>query len=280
MCAANGISRVVVGQGGILSTPALSTIVRKRDLAGGILLTASHNPGGIDKDFGIKFNVSNGGPAPESVTDAIFAASLNMRQYRTVTNLNANLDNLGEQTFQVDGHQFVVEVIDPVDDYLALMRHLFDFDALRYLIRSGFQLLVDAMHGVTGPYVRRILCDELGLATENALNCTPLPDFGGGHPDPNLTYAATLLQTMKEGRHDLGAAFDGDGDRNMILGRGGFFVTPCDSLAVIANNLECIPDFRRRGVRGFARSMPTSAALDRVAKERGMDVFEVSLKWD
>ncbi|PAA76928.1 hypothetical protein BOX15_Mlig002733g1, partial [Macrostomum lignano] len=281
ICAGNGVSEVFVGQNGILSTPSVSCVIRKRQLTGGIVLTASHNPGGPDNDFGVKFNVANGGPAPESFTDKIYANTRSIAEYRVAKGASVDLSKLGRTEFTVDGKPFVVEVIDSVADYEELMSSIFDFDRLREFIAggTGCSVLANPLHGVMGPYVKRLLCQRLGVSESQAVNCVPLPDFGGGHPDPNLTYAAELVNAMRSGSYDLGLAFDGDGDRNMILGKSGFFVTPCDSLAVLAANLECIPYFKRTGVNGFARSMPTSGAVDLVAKRLGLKCYEVPTGW-
>eukprot|EP00914_Ancora_sagittata_P010215 GHVO01019707.1.p1 GENE.GHVO01019707.1~~GHVO01019707.1.p1 ORF type:complete len:560 (-),score=70.55 GHVO01019707.1:660-2339(-) len=283
MCAANGVSKVVLGKDGVMSTPALSCVIRKFQTDGGIILTASHNPGGINADFGIKFNIANGGPAPASVTDHIFALTTTIKEYRTTPDLKPDISKVGTQSFTVDGKPFTLQVIDSVQDYLDYMKEIFDFSAIKALMTGAggtkLEVLMNSMHGVVGPYVQRILVEELGMSSANAVNCIPLPDFGGGHPDPNLTYAADLVKEMQKGVHDFGAAFDGDGDRNMILGKNGFFVSPCDSLAVIAANLDAIPYFKKTGVKGFARSMPTSAAVDRVAVDKGMEMFEVPTGW-
>lgn len=281
ICAGNGVARVLVGHNGILSTPSVSCIIRKYSMTGGIVLTASHNPGGPENDFGVKFNVSNGGPAPESFTDKIYAYTKTITEYKVARGASVDLVKIGRTEFTVDGKPFVVEVIDSVSDYAELMSSIFDMDRLKAFISggSGCSVLANPLHGVMGPYVKRILCQRLGMPESQAVNCVPLPDFGGGHPDPNLTYAAELVQAMRSGPYDLGVAFDGDGDRNMILGRGGFFVTPCDSLAVLAANLNCIPYFRATGVTGFARSMPTSGAVDLVAKQLGLKCYEVPTGW-
>ncbi|XP_059483478.1 phosphoglucomutase [Neocloeon triangulifer] len=285
MCAANGVGKLLVGQNGILSTPAASCLIRKHQTAGGIILTASHNPGGPDADFGIKFNTSNGGPAPDAVTNQIYSLTTKITEFLiTDTPVAVDLSKIGTNTFTIDSSkQFTVEVIDSVADYLQLMKEIFDFASIKSLLSGSsgkpFKLLLNSMHGVTGPYVRRIFVDELGAGDDCCVNTTPLEDFGGHHPDPNLTYAADLVKAMAEGNHHLGAAFDGDGDRNMILGEKAFFVTPSDSLAVLAANLECIPYFKKTGVRGYARSMPTAAAVDRVAKETGKEFFEVPTGW-
>nr|XP_054973345.1 phosphoglucomutase-like protein 5 isoform X1 [Pan paniscus]XP_054973346.1 phosphoglucomutase-like protein 5 isoform X1 [Pan paniscus]XP_054973347.1 phosphoglucomutase-like protein 5 isoform X1 [Pan paniscus] len=268
MAAANRIGRLIIGQNGILSTPAVSCIIRKIKAAGGIILTASHCPGGAGGEFGVKFNVANGGPAPDVVSDKIYQISKTIEEYAICPDLRIDLSRLGRQEFDLENKfkPFRVEIVDPVDIYLNLLRTIFDFHAIRSLLTGPSQLKirVDAMHGVMGPYVRKVLCDELGAAANSAINCVPLEDFGGQHPDPNLTYATTLLEAMKGGEYGFGAAFDADGDRYMILGQNGFFVSPSDSLAIIAANLSCIPCFRQMGVRGFGRSMPTSMALDRL----------------
>ncbi|HEY0634090.1 MAG TPA: alpha-D-glucose phosphate-specific phosphoglucomutase, partial [Gammaproteobacteria bacterium] len=237
MAAANGVARLIVGRDGLLSTPAASAVIRKYRSQGGIILSASHNPGGPDGDFGIKFNTPNGGPAPESVTEAIFARSRDINRYQ-ISDLSApDFSHIGRHTLE----QMTIEVIDPVADYAELMEKLFDFAAIRQLIAGGFKLRFDAMHAITGPYAHEILEKRLGAPKGTVMNGTPLPDFGGGHPDPNLTYAEELVKEMYgAGAPDFGAASDGDGDRNMILGNH-FFVTPSDSLAVIAANAELIP---------------------------------------
>ncbi|XP_038049648.1 phosphoglucomutase-1-like [Patiria miniata] len=279
IAAANGIGKLVIGQNGILSTPAMSCLIRKRQAAGGIILTASHNPGGPDGDFGIKFNISNGGPAPANVTDAIYELTKTISTIKHCPDLNVDVTSLGTQQFDIEGRQFTIEVVDSVEDYLTLMQEIFDFEALRKLLSGSLKVVVNSMHGVVGPYAKRIVCQELGAPAESCVNCDPKEDFGGHHPDPNLTYAADLVTLMKKGIHSLGAAFDGDGDRNMILGKNGFFVTPSDLIAVIAANAKCIPYFKKTGVKGLARSMPTSGALDRVAKADGLEFFEVPTGW-
>jgi phosphoglucomutase len=274
MAAANGFGRVLVGQGGILSTPAASCVIRQYRTFGGLILSASHNPGGPEGDFGIKYNTPNGGPAPEKITDAIFARSKVLTSYRIVVAPDIDLDRTGKQA--VGGMS--VEVIDPVADYAELMESLFDFAAIRELIAGGFALCFDAMHAVTGPYAKEILERRLGAPAGSVINGVPLEDFGGGHPDPNLTYAHELVAIMFDiGAPDLGAASDGDGDRNMVLGRG-FFVTPSDSLAVIAANATLAPGYAG-GIAGIARSMPTSAAADRVAQKLGVPCFETPTGW-
>lgn len=283
MAAANGIGRLVIGQHGILSTPAVSCIIRKVKAIGGIILTASHNPGGPGGDFGVKFNVANGGPAPESVTEKIYQISKTIEEFATCPDLRVDLSRLGRQDFDLENKfkPFRVEIVDTVEVYLNMLRSIFDFSAIKGLLTEPNQLKIriDAMHGVMGPYVRRILCDELGAPANSAVNCVPLEDFGGQHPDPNLTYATSLLEAMKGGEYGFGAAFDGDGDRNLILGRNGFFVNPSDSIAVIAANISCIPYFQKTGIRGFARSMPTSTALDRVGEAMKIPVYETPTGW-
>jgi phosphoglucomutase len=274
MAAASGFGKVLVGQGGILSTPAASCLIRKYRTHGGIILSASHNPGGPQGDFGIKYNTANGGPAPERITEAIFSASGKISQYRIADVPDVALDMPGDG--RIGG--MTVAVIDPVSDYAELMESLFDFAAIRALLNSGFRIRFDAMHAVTGPYAREIFMNRLGAAPDSVMNAVPLPDFGGGHPDPNLTYAPELVTAMYgEAAPDFGAASDGDGDRNMILGRG-FFVTPSDSLAILAANAHLVPGYRQ-GLAGIARSMPTSAAADRVASALGIPCYETPTGW-
>ncbi|XP_071984169.1 phosphoglucomutase-1 isoform X4 [Engystomops pustulosus] len=279
----NKIGRLVIGQNGILSTPAVSCIIRKIKAIGGIILTASHNPGGPNGDFGIKFNTSNGGPAPEAITDKIFQLSKTIEEYAICPDLKVDLSTIGKQQFDLENKfkPFTVEIVDSVESYGNMLRNIFDFSALKELLsgQNRLHIRIDAMHGVVGPYVKKILCEELGAPANSAVNCVPLEDFGGHHPDPNLTYASELVDTMKCGEHDFGAAFDGDGDRNMILGRNGFFVNPSDSVAVIAANIFSIPYFQQTGVRGLARSMPTSGALDRVAKATKITLYETPTGW-
>ncbi|XP_033858865.3 phosphoglucomutase-1 isoform X2 [Acipenser ruthenus] len=281
--AANGIGRLVIGQNGVLSTPAVSCIIRKIKAIGGIILTASHNPGGPNGDFGIKFNTANGGPAPEAVTDKIFQISKTLEEYAICPDLKVDLTTIGKQQFDLENKfkPFTVEIVDSVESYANMLRNIFDFAALKELLsgQKQLQIRLDAMHGVMGPYVKNILCEELGAPANSAVNCVPLEDFGGHHPDPNLTYAADLVETMKGGEYDFGAAFDGDGDRNMVLGKHGFFVNPSDSVAVIAANIFSIPYFQHTGVRGFARSMPTSGALDNVAKATKISMYETPTGW-
>jgi phosphoglucomutase len=275
MAAANGWGRVLVGQGGILSTPAVSCIIRKNQAFGGIILSASHNPGGPDGDFGIKYNISNGGPAPEKVTEAIYARSKVIDSYKMLEAGDVNLDQLG--TFQLS--EMTVEVIDSVADYSELMESLFDFDRIHQLLSSGnFRMCIDSMHAVTGSYARAIFEQRLGAPVGTVMNGIPLEDFGGGHPDPNLVYAHDLVEVLYgEDAPDFGAASDGDGDRNMILGRK-FFVTPSDSLAILAANAKLVPGYSE-GLAGVARSMPTSAAADRVAAQLGIDCYETPTGW-
>lgn len=274
MAAANGFSKVLVGKGGILSTPAASHIIRKYQTLGGIILSASHNPGGPDDDFGIKYNTPNGGPAPEKITEAIFAISKTIQQYQLVDFPNINLDQLG----LTEIGEFSVEVIDPVRDYADLMESMFDFAAIRALFASGFSIKFDAMHAVTGPYAQEIFTQRLGASASSLMNCQVSETFGGGHPDPNLTYAEELVKIVYgPNAPDFAAASDGDGDRNMILGKG-FFVTPSDSLAIIAANAHLIPAYKA-GLAGVARSMPTSGAVDRVAQKMNIPCFETPTGW-
>jgi phosphoglucomutase len=274
MAAANGFGRVLVGQNGILSTPAASCVIRKYATFGGIILSASHNPGGPGGDFGIKYNTDNGGPAPEKITEAIFAASRRIAQYRIIDAPDVALNSLGDYAIG----DMTVSVIDPVRDYADLLEKLFDFSAIRKLLTGGFRIKFDAMHAVNGPYAREIFLNRLCAPAESIMNCVPLPDFGNGHPDPNLTYAHELVEILYgENAPDFGAASDGDGDRNMILGRH-FFVTPSDSLAILTANARLVPGYSA-GLSGVARSMPTSAAADRVAKELGIPCFETPTGW-
>ncbi|WP_017314597.1 alpha-D-glucose phosphate-specific phosphoglucomutase [Mastigocladopsis repens] len=275
MAAANGFGQVLVGNGGILSTPATSAIIRKYATFGGIILSASHNPGGPEGDFGIKYNISNGGPAPEKVTEAIYARSKEIDSYKILDVPDVNLDTLGE----VKIGDMAVKVIDAVTDYAELMQSLFDFDRIRELVTNGqFRMCIDSMHAVTGPYAHKIFEERLGAAQGTVMNGTPLEDFGGGHPDPNLVYAHDLVDILfGENAPDFGAASDGDGDRNMILGRQ-FFVTPSDSLAILAANAKLVPGYSS-GLAGIARSMPTSQAADRVAKQLGIECYETPTGW-
>ncbi|MDC0832828.1 phosphoglucomutase [Leptolyngbya valderiana BDU 20041] len=275
MAAANGVGRVLVGLGGILSTPAASCLIRKNQAFGGIILSASHNPGGPEGDFGVKFNTSNGGPAPEKVTSAIYEASKTIEGYQIIEASDIDLDTLSI----VQLGETTVEVIDPVADYADLMQSLFDFDRVRDFVTSGkFRMSFDALHAVTGPYAKALLEDRLGAREGTVQNGIPLEDFGGGHPDPNLVYAHDLVELLfGDNAPDFGAASDGDGDRNMILGRN-FFVTPSDSLAVLAANATLVPGYKD-GLAGVARSMPTSAAVDRVAEKLGIDCYETPTGW-
>jgi phosphoglucomutase len=275
MAAANGFGSVLVGRGGILSTPAVSATIRRRAAFGGLVLSASHNPGGLEADFGIKYNIRNGGPAPEAVTERIYAETLTINHYRTVEHPDVDLDREGE----VRVGETSVVVFDPLEDYTAVMEELFDFEALRALFQSGFRMLFDAMSAVTGPYARHILEERLGAPEGTVINGTPLEDFGGHHPDPNLAHAAELVAGMSgPDAPDFGAACDGDGDRNLILGRD-FFVTPGDSLALIAEHAQSsIPGYRA-GLAGIARSMPTSTAADRVAERLGVPCYETPTGW-
>uniref|UniRef100_A0A674MCI9 EF-hand calcium binding domain 7 n=1 Tax=Takifugu rubripes TaxID=31033 RepID=A0A674MCI9_TAKRU len=282
IAAANGIGHLVIGQNGIMSTPAVSCVIRKIKAVGGIILTASHNPGGPNGDFGIKYNIASGGPAPEAITNQIFEVSKVLQEYHICPELKVDLAQIGKQTFEVDTFKpFTVEIVDSVEAYAEMLRGIFDFAALKQLLSgpSHINVRLDAMHGVVGPYVKKIVCEELGSPANSAVNCVPQDDFGGHHPDPNLTYAADLVNTMKTGDYDLGAAFDGDGDRNMVLGKHGFFVNPSDSVAAIAANITCIPYFQKTGVKGLARSMPTSGALDNVAKALKMQMYETPTGW-
>ena len=274
MAAANGVGRMIVGRGGLLSTPAASVVIRERRLLGGIILSASHNPGGPSGDFGIKYNVDNGGPAPEKVTSAMAARARTIDSYRILDAPDVALDTIGGTTLG----DMTIEIVDPVADYATLMESLFDFPALRALFAGGFRMRYDAMHAITGPYAREILERRLGAPAGTVVNGEPLPDVGGGHPDPNLTYAHELVDAMRgPGAPDFGAASDGDGDRNMILGRD-FFVTPSDSLAVLTANAALAPGYAR-GIAGVARSMPTSAAADRVAAALGVGCYETPTGW-
>jgi phosphoglucomutase len=274
MAAANGVGRVIVGQDGLLSTPAASCIIRKRGAFGGIVLSASHNPGGPHGDFGIKYNATNGGPAPEKITDAIFASTKTISEYRIVEAPDAALGTIGESGVG----EMTVEVVDPVSDYQALMETLFDFDAIRALFKSGFVMRFDAMHAVTGPYARAILEGSLGAPAGTVVNGTPLPDFGNHHPDPNLVHAKELYDALMDPNGpDFGAASDGDGDRNLIIGKGQF-VTPSDSLALLAANAHLAPGYKT-GLAGIARSMPTSQAVDRVGQRLGVPVYETPTGW-
>lgn len=274
MAAANGVARAIVGQGGMLSTPAASLLIRSSGAAGGLVLTASHNPAGPDGDFGIKFNIAGGGQAPEALTGQIHQASQRISRYRLLEGGDVDLDRRSRQMLG----DMEVQVVDGVEHYAGAMQQLFDFDRIRDWLKKGHSLRFDAMHAVTGPYARRILVEQLGAPASTVINSVPLEDFGGGHPDPNLIHAKPLADLMfSEAACDLGAASDGDGDRNMILGRG-IFVSPGDSLAMLAAHLDQLPGYRK-GLAGIARSMPTSRAADRVAAALGIPCFETPTGW-
>ncbi len=274
MAAANGATRVIVGQGAILSTPAASHLIRLNKTDGGIIMGASHNPGGPDEDFGVKFNMPNGGPAPEGVTEAMYQRTTTIAEYHILEAHDVDLDTIGRS--HLGG--MIVDVVDPVADYAALMETLFDFPALRAMFAGGFRMRMDSMCAVTGPYAHDILEERLGAAAGTVINGTPLPDFGGMHPDPNPTWAHALMdEMMGDGAPDFGAASDGDGDRNMVVGRG-IYVSPSDSLAVLAANAHLAPGYRA-GLKGVARSMPTSAAADRVADAMGIGKYETPTGW-
>ena len=274
IAAANGFGKVLVGQGGLLSTPAASHVIRHYKAFGGLVLSASHNPGGPEGDFGIKYNISNGGPAPEKITDAVYARTKVIDSYKSIDAADIDLNTIGTQT--VGG--MVVEVIDPVADYAALMETLFDFPAIKAMFASGFRMTFDAMSAVTGPYAHKILEEILGAPKGTVINGTPSPSFNDGHPDPNLVYCKDMhdLLMTPEGP-DFGAASDGDGDRNLIIGKNRF-VTPSDSLALLAANAHLAPGYKA-GIAGIARSMPTSAAADRVAEKLGIEMHETPTGW-
>lgn len=274
IAAANGVKRVLLGRGGLLSTPAASCVIRQHGALGGIVLSASHNPGGPDGDFGIKYNVSNGGPAPEAVTEAIYACTRKIERYRILDAPDVCLD--GNAALRLGN--MAIEMLDPVSDYQSLMETLFDFDKIRALFASGFRMRYDAMSAVTGPYAQAIIEGALGAPDGTVLNATPLPDFGGCHPDPNLIHARSLYELMmSEQAPAFGAASDGDGDRNLIIGKG-MFVTPSDSLAILCAHAHLVPGYRA-GLAGIARSMPTSRAADRVAERLGVPCFETPTGW-
>ncbi|MEM1170442.1 MAG: alpha-D-glucose phosphate-specific phosphoglucomutase [Cyanobacteria bacterium P01_H01_bin.35] len=275
MAAANGVGRMLVGQGGILSTPAASCVIRKNQAFGGIILSASHNPGGPEEDFGVKYNIGNGGPAPEKVTSAIYERTKVIDSYKIIEATDINLDQLGSQKLG----EMTVEVIDSVADYAELMESLFDFGKISELLKSGkFRMCMDSLHAVTGPYAKDIFEQRLGAPAGTVQNGIPLEDFGGGHPDPNLVYAHDLVEIMfGDNAPDFGAASDGDGDRNMVLGKN-FFVTPSDSLAILAANAQLVPGYSS-GLAGIARSMPTSEAPDRVAEKMGINCYETPTGW-
>jgi len=277
LAAGNGVKRVVVGQNAILATPAASAIIRGRKLYGGLIMSASHNPGGPEEDWGIKFNYNSGEPAPERITDKIFSFTESISELKFADFPDVDLSVVGETSFG----DFTVEVVDATDDYVTLLQEVFDFPALKaFISRPDFSMKFDAMHAVTGAYAPKIFCELLGAPESAIVNCGVLEDFGGGHPDPNLTYAKELVDVMFAGDSapDFGAASDGDGDRNMILGKN-FFVSPSDSVAMIAANAqECIPYFKS-GLKGVARSMPTGGALDKVAEKMGLQFYEVPTGW-
>lgn len=274
--AAYGVKKLLIGQNGILSTPAASHLIRKRGATGGILLTASHNPGGPTEDFGIKYNLSNGGPAPESVTNKMYEYSKTISEYKISDVPDIDITQIGTHSYG----PLEVEIVDSVSDYVDMLKDIFDFDLIRSFLKSNpnFKILFDALHGVTGPYGKRIFIDELGLPESSTQNCEPSPTFNGGHPDPNLTYAHSLVEVVDKNNIQFGAASDGDGDRNMIYGANAF-VSPGDSVAIIAHYADLIPYFRNQGVYGLARSMPTSGALDLVAKKKGLECYEVPTGW-
>lgn len=274
MAAANGVARMIVGQGGILSTPAASHLIRLNKTDGGIILSASHNPGGEDEDFGIKFNMSNGGPAPESVTEAMYQRTTEITEYHILDAADVDLMKIGRSQMG----DMIVDIVDPVADYAALMESLFDFPAIAAMFKSGFRMRMDSMCAVTGPYAVEILENRLGAAKGTVTHATPLPDFGGMHPDPNPTWAHELMaEMMGPDAPDFGAASDGDGDRNMVVGRG-IYISPSDSLAVLAANAHLAKGYKG-GLRGIARSMPTSCAADRVAAALGIPAFETPTGW-
>ncbi|MCJ1389129.1 Phosphoglucomutase-2 [Xylographa bjoerkii] len=272
---AYGVKKVLLGQNGILSTPAASHVIRKRKATGGILLTASHNPGGPNADFGIKYNLTNGAPAPESVTNKIFATSKSLTSYKIAELPEVDITKIGSKTYG----SLEVEIIDSTKDYVDMLKDIFDFDLIKSFLSKhhDFKVLFDGLHGVTGPYGVAIFEKELGLSGSTQ-NCVPSPDFGGGHPDPNLVYAHSLVEAVDKNRIHFGAASDGDGDRNMIYGANAF-VSPGDSLAIISHYAHLIPYFKKQGVYGLARSMPTSGAVDLVAKKQGLECYEVPTGW-
>jgi len=274
--AAYGVKKLLIGQNGILSTPAASHIIRKRKATGGILLTASHNAGGPKNDFGIKYNLANGGPGPESVTNKIFAVSKALTSYKIADIPDVDISTIGTKTYG----SLEVEVIDSTSDYVEMLKGIFDFPLIKTFFQKNpdFKVLFDALSGVTGPYGKDIFEKELGLPSSSTQNCIPSPDFNGGHPDPNLTYAHSLVEAVNKGHIHFGAASDGDGDRNMIYGENAF-VSPGDSLAIIAHHAKVIPYFKKQGVYGLARSMPTSGAVDLVAKAQGLNCYEVPTGW-
>ena len=275
MAVANGFGKLLVAHGGLMSTPAVSAVIRRRGALGGLILSASHNAGGIDEDFGVKYNIHNGGPAPEPVTEAIYEQTQKITEYLTISDANVDIDREGSTRIG----QTQIDVINSLKDYCELMEELFDFESIRRLFASGFRMTFDSIHAITGPYAHHLLEERLGAAPGTVVKGTPLPDFGGHHPDPNLVYAADLVARLADDNGpDFGAACDGDGDRNLILGRR-FFVSPGDSLALIAEHAkDAIPAFRD-GLAGVARSMPTSTAADRVAQELGIRFYETPTGW-
>jgi len=277
IAAGNGVKKLIIGRDGLLSTPAASNIIRKYKATGGIILTASHNPGGPDADFGIKYNMENGGPAPESVTNRIHEITTTLTSYKLLDGGHYDISKIGSFFYGPTE----VQIIDPVKDYLIMMKEIFDFDLITKFLGSNpdYKVLFDGLNGITGPYARAIFVETLGLPESSIQNCVPLPDFGGKHPDPNLIYAHSLVEAVEKGKIPFGAASDGDGDRNMIYGHGAF-VTPGDSVAIIADKAaDCIPYFKKGGVHGLARSMPTSAAIDLVAEAKGLQCYEVPTGW-
>ena len=275
MAVANGFSHILVGQGGILSTPAASCVIRKNKACGGIILSASHNPGGPDEDFGIKFNGENGGPAPEKLTESIFQQTLSLEQYLTIDTNDIDLDKIA--SLHIENAQ--IDIIDPVTDYADLMESMFDFNLMKDLLtNNNFRICFDAMHAVNGPYAKEIIENRLGAPSGTVINGEPLTDFGGGHPDPNLVHAHELVALLLgDDPLDFGAASDGDGDRNIVLGKN-FYINPCDSLAILTANAHFIPAYAE-GISGVARSMPTSRAVDRVAEEMNIPCFETPTGW-
>eukprot|EP01104_Vermistella_antarctica_P015973 TRINITY_DN5352_c0_g2_i1.p1 TRINITY_DN5352_c0_g2~~TRINITY_DN5352_c0_g2_i1.p1 ORF type:complete len:584 (-),score=140.56 TRINITY_DN5352_c0_g2_i1:71-1822(-) len=283
--AANGVRKLLVGQNGIFSTPALSYIIREEKAYGGLILTASHNPGGPDADWGIKYNCSNGGPAPEGVTAGIFEHTVSITKYEVTADMpdvDLAVEGVHEYTVKSGGVEspFTVSVIDSCSHYQTLLENTFDFETIRKLLaRDDFKFVFDGLHGVTGVYAQRLFVDVLGAPSSSLQNCVVLEDFGGGHPDPNLVYAKSLVTSMRSGEYAFGAASDGDGDRNMVLGNN-FFINACDSLAVLADNSDSLLYFQKSGgLKGVARSMPTSGAVDRVAKAKGLQLYEVPTGW-
>ncbi len=274
IAAANGVKKLMIGQKGFFSTPAVSAVIRKYKADGAIILSASHNPGGPKGDFGVKYNIAAGGPAPESITDKIYEESCQITHYNIADFADISLDEIGK--YNIEGLE--VEIMDSVSDYAELMEELFDFDAIRALFANGFSIVFDGMHAITGPYAQDILENRLGAKKGSVINAVPLPDFGGGHPDPNLVWAKELVDIMYGAKpKDLGAASDGDGDRNMILGKG-FFVSPSDSLAAMVANAQYVKGYQNN-LLGVARSMPTSIIVDKVAKGVGIDAYETPTGW-